>query len=515
MKSLSIKARLSLLAAAAAIGAAALTTANFVSARSNAQALEQVYTGNIQSLVQLQKLDATLREVRFRVAGVLLDQMPVPGSLNHLREARKGTEAGWGDLRQAVAGTTHDKPEMVELLSQLERGWPKVGEVLGKIEAAYAAKDNNRLTEVLESDWAALNKAFIKPMQSLLPLKEADAGATYEAAKASGQRWLAVSALLAGLVAALTIGVALWVQRTIGRSLVKTEALVRRIAAGDLSAPVQVQGDDELARLQRQVGEMQVSLREVVGEVHRGVDAVATASSEIAQGNLSLSQRTEQQAANLQQAASAMEQMTGTLRNSADSARSANGLVGEAAGVAREGGQKMRQVVATMAEIQAASRKIADIIGTIDGIAFQTNILALNAAVEAARAGEQGRGFAVVASEVRSLAQRSAQAAKEIKGLIGNSNDRIDSGRELVDDAGRTMQSIVQQVERVTVLIGAVTQASQEQSSGVEQVTRSVAEIDRGTQHNAALVEQSAAAADSLKAQATRLAAAVSQFKIA
>ncbi|WP_280152177.1 methyl-accepting chemotaxis protein [Piscinibacter sp. XHJ-5] len=311
-------------------------------------------------------------------------------------------------------------------------------------------------------------------------------------------------------------------------SMVGIEVLVRRlqarmnqaaevmgaVAAGDLSRSVDPGAQDEVGRLLAQVSVMQSRLAEVVRQIRSSTDSISTASAEIATGNQDLSARTEQTASNLQQAASSMEQLTGTVKQSADSARQANQLASSAAEVAARGGKVVSEVVSTMDEINASSKKIADIIGVIDGIAFQTNILALNAAVEAARAGEQGRGFAVVAGEVRNLAQRSAQAAKEIKGLIGASVEKVDSGSKLVADAGDTMKEIVGSVQRVTDIIGEITAAASEQSDGIGQVNTAVVQLDQMTQQNAALVEQSAAAAESLKAQATQLARAVGTFKL-
>ena len=276
----------------------------------------------------------------------------------------------------------------------------------------------------------------------------------------------------------------------------------------------------EVTRMQSQdpvTAKLLGALRHVeqsIVQVRQAADSIGTASSEIASGNQDLSGRTEQTAANLQQAASSMEQLTGTVAHSADSAAQANQLAASAADVARRGGQVVAQVVSTMDDISASSRKIADIIGVIDGIAFQTNILALNAAVEAARAGEQGRGFAVVAAEVRSLAQRSAEAAKEIKALIGSSVDKVETGSRLVGDAGSTMTEIVASVQRVSDIIGEISAAAREQSSGLGQVNSAVADLDRMTQQNAALVEQSAAAAHSLEDQARKLTQVVATFRL-
>jgi methyl-accepting chemotaxis protein len=258
---------------------------------------------------------------------------------------------------------------------------------------------------------------------------------------------------------------------------------------------------------------MQNSLSRIVGEVRNSTDSIGTASQQIASGNQDLSARTEQAASNLQETAASMEQLTSTVRQSADAARQANQLAASAAEIAVRGGQVVGQVVTTMDEINHSSKKISDIIGVIDGIAFQTNILALNAAVEAARAGEQGRGFAVVAGEVRNLAQRSAEAAKEIKGLIGASVDKVEAGSKLVADAGQTMSEIVGSVQRVSDIIGEITAASGEQSDGIGQVNVAVTQLDQMTQQNAALVEESAAAAESLKDQAQRLAQVIQIFR--
>jgi methyl-accepting chemotaxis protein len=302
--------------------------------------------------------------------------------------------------------------------------------------------------------------------------------------------------------------------RSICEPVAEAEALAQRVATGDLSTTIDTAGDDEMARLMQSMAAMQTSLRQLVGEARSSTDSISLASTEIATGNQDLSQRTEQAASNLQQTASSMEQLTGTIRQSADSARQANALASTAAAVATRGGAVVLEVVSTMEDINTSAKKIADIIGVIDGIAFQTNILALNAAVEAARAGEQGRGFAVVASEVRSLAQRSAGAAREIKALIESSVDKIESGTQLVHGAGATMTEIVGAVQRVTATVGEISAASAEQSLGVGQVNSAVADLDRMTQQNAALVEQSAAASESLKEQAQRLSRSLSVFRL-
>ena len=312
----------------------------------------------------------------------------------------------------------------------------------------------------------------------------------------------------------LGIGAALLLMRSILAPIEESVGIARTIAAGDLSKVIAAQGENETAQLLKALKEMQQSLAKVVATVRHGSEAVATASSEIAYGNADLSARTESQASALQETAASMEQLGSTVRQNADNARQANQLAQNASTVAVQGGDVVAQVVDTMKGINDASRKIADIISVIDGIALQTNILALNAAVEAARAGEQGRGFAVVASEVRNLAGRSAEAAKEIKQLITDSVERVEAGTALVDQAGNTMEEVVASIRRVTDIMGEISAASSEQSTGVAQVGEAVTNMDQATQQNAALVEEMSAAATGLKNQAQDLVQAVSVFKL-
>jgi len=318
--------------------------------------------------------------------------------------------------------------------------------------------------------------------------------------------------------AALVLGFFFALMWTMSRSIAKplnaAAACAQRIARGDLSENIVDTGKDEVSAFVRALGDMQHSLRDIVGQVRASADSISVASAEVATGNLDLSQRTEHTASNLQQTAASLQELTGNVRHSADSAAQATQLASSASQVAERGGQVVAQVVRTMDEINTSSRKIADITGVIDGIAFQTNILALNAAVEAARAGEQGRGFAVVAGEVRTLAQRSAEAAKEIKSLIGTSVDRVENGARQVQEAGSTMTEIVGSVKRVNDIIGEITAASSEQSQGIGQVNSAVNQLDQMTQQNAALVEESAAAAESLKDQAHKLMQVVATFRL-
>ncbi|WP_296445110.1 methyl-accepting chemotaxis protein [Rhodoferax sp. UBA5149] len=320
---------------------------------------------------------------------------------------------------------------------------------------------------------------------------------------------------LVALVAAIIVGwLALVISRSIGHGIGKAVQVVEAMSLGDLTVAIRPKGRDEVARLLHSMATMQTSFSTVVTTVRHGSEGVAIASAEIAQGNNDLSARTESQASALEETAASMEQLSATVKQNADSARQANQLALNASTVAVKGGEVVGQVVETMKGINDASRKISDIISVIDGIAFQTNILALNAAVEAARAGEQGRGFAVVASEVRSLAGRSAEAAKEIKSLINASVERVEHGTTLVDQAGTTMTEVVSSIKRVTDLMGEISAASSEQSAGVSQVGEAVTQMDQATQQNAALVEEMAAAASSLKSQAQDLVQTVAVFKL-
>ncbi|MBU4610520.1 Tar ligand binding domain-containing protein [Achromobacter sp. GG226] len=333
---------------------------------------------------------------------------------------------------------------------------------------------------------------------------------------AAGNRDLAIAAvggaILLGLL--LTIFARMFLGRRVLNPLKQVGAQFDRIAAGDLTSRVEVKNQNEIGQLMLALQRMQQGLGRTVLTVRQGVEEINFGSREIAAGNSDLSSRTEEQAASLEETAASMEQLAATVKQNADNARQANKLAASASGTAVQGGEVVGQVVETMASIAGSSRKVTEIISVIDGIAFQTNILALNAAVEAARAGEQGKGFAVVAGEVRSLAQRSAQAAKEIKELIQTSVTEVDRGSELVARAGATMQEVVNAVQRVTDIMGEISAASDEQSSGIEQVNRAVTQMDEVTQQNAALVEQAAAGAASLEEQAGRLQAAVAAFKV-
>jgi methyl-accepting chemotaxis protein len=359
--------------------------------------------------------------------------------------------------------------------------------------------------------------ALQEPVRQMVELqaKRVDAGGVEIRQGIESGRFLMF--VMGSIVVLLGGTFAWWLSRSITRQIGGepdyATAVIREIASGNLSVDVATRRGDDSSLLAAMKG-MRDGLVRIVSEVRVGVESVSTASSQIAAGNTDLSSRTEEQASSLQETAASMEELTSTVKLSADNAKQADQLAAAASGAAGKGGEVVGQVVATMEQISASSKRIGEIIAVIDSIAFQTNILALNAAVEAARAGEQGRGFAVVAAEVRTLAQRSAQAAREIKSMISDSVQRVDSGSTLVNAAGESMAEIVSQVKRVTDLVGEISTASQEQSAGISQVNEAIAKMDRVTQQNAALVEQSAAAAQSLKDQAARLTQAVAVFRL-
>jgi methyl-accepting chemotaxis protein len=383
---------------------------------------------------------------------------------------------------------------------------------------AKAAGDAAEATRLLEQVYLPSSKVYEGMLQRILDHQRKDIDAAAEKIEQVAVSSRNQLALLAVLVIAFGISFAWWLTTGITRPINEAVALAQCVAEGDLvDHSHRGPGDfsqDEPGKLLHALNRMSSSLVRIVSDVRSGTDTIATASSQIASGNLDLSSRTEEQASSLEETASSMEELTSTVKQNAENARQANQLAASAAEVAQRGGAVVSDVVQTMASIDESSKKIVDIIGVIDGIAFQTNILALNAAVEAARAGEQGRGFAVVASEVRSLAQRSASAAKEIKQLIDDSVGKVEAGTRLVGQAGSTMDEVVASIRRVTAIVGEISNASVEQTHGIEQINLAIAQMDHVTQQNAALVEQAAAAAGSMQEQAGKLAEAVSIFKL-
>jgi methyl-accepting chemotaxis protein len=408
-------------------------------------------------------------------------------------------------------------PEQKQLIADFDTVWPAYVASTRKLEAAAKAGDTDAAFAELNANTDPLHVKVRKLFISLGEMREKSAHQRSDdgVAIVNAAAWKIAAIVVFGLVVATLIGwlVTSFITRQIGGEPGQAADLARAVAAGDLSARITLRAGDR-SSLMAQLKAMQDSLAQVVTRVRHNSESVAAASMQIAQGNNDLSARTEQQASALEETAASMEELSSTVRLNAENAMQANQLAKSASEVAVQGGAVVNEVVETMKVINESSKRIADIISVIDGIAFQTNILALNAAVEAARAGEQGRGFAVVASEVRSLAGRSAEAAKEIRNLITASVERVEQGTTLVDRAGATMTEVVASIRRVTDIIGEISAASSEQSAGVSQVGQAVSQMDQATQQNAALVEESAAAAESLSAQARQLVEAVGVFKL-
>jgi methyl-accepting chemotaxis protein len=433
------------------------------------------------------------------------------------------------DIKKAIESVGRLQKEDADQFAKLEGTFkPEEGQTLFKATLAARAQyvpasqkfmskavSSQELAKIaLQTEVAQLEQNYLAAVDALVIFVEKQMqGAREEASSAISQMRMAVE-IAGGLALVAAVLAAIWIPRVVAQPINLAVDVARAVAGGDLTYSFEARGNSETGMLLRALKEMQTALVRVVSHVRQGSESVATASSEIAQGNHDLSARTESQASALEQTAASMEELGSQVKHNADNARQANQLAMNASTVAVQGGEVVGQVVQTMQGINESSRKIADIISVIDGIAFQTNILALNAAVEAARAGEQGRGFAVVASEVRALAGRSADAAKEIKSLIGASVERVEQGTLLVDKAGATMTEVVASIRRVTDIMGEISAASGEQSAGVAQVGEAVSQMDHTTQQNAALVEQMAAAASSLKTQAAELVQAVAVFRL-
>lgn len=495
---------LALLVAAGTIGLLEVRTIN--------SDLENIVNRENKALELVGSLSLRVGEEDRLVRSALLydEQSRQQEAVRELQSSIEDTPAVLDELRQTLV-SMDEQSLLSGVESALNRYHRAQEEVIGEVRRGTSRRI---ITDIVESDLRVAGQELRSELDNardgvntLIGEAAANARAAYD------ESWtLLVSLTVIGVIIGLVLAV--WLTRSIVMPINEAVDAARAVARGDLSGRMRTERKDEAGMLLNALAEMRDSLRDIVANIREGVDTINTASGEIATGNTDLSQRTEEQASSLEETAASMEELTSTVRQNADNARQANSLAGTASQNADRGGDVVDEVVRRMSEIKDGSRKMSEIISVIDGIAFQTNILALNAAVEAARAGEQGRGFAVVATEVRSLAQRSASAAKDIKSLIESSVDSINEGSELADKAGTAMEEIVGSIKKVTDIIGEISAASDEQSAGIEQINQAVSQMDQVTQQNAALVEESAAAAESLQSQAEELETSVSQFRL-
>ncbi|SHG59050.1 methyl-accepting chemotaxis protein [Massilia sp. CF038] len=483
---------------------------NVLNGRNKSELLGGLTTSNAKNLHAATMKSAMLETgIAMRNIGLQSDVALMQKEQDKVKAQSKRYEEARNAL-QAVGLSDEEKKVLADVAvvdKELDTAFKEaIGQVL--------AFNTEGATKIIAGRIDPLNQQTLALLNKLVDLQQSSQRNFLESSVKADSR---LKTLMYGLGAvALGLGVvfAIVITRSIVAPLHGAVSVAKKVAGGELTSQVHVEGQDETSELLQALKDMNDSLARTVGEVRTGTETITVAAQEIASGNADLSSRTESQASSLEETASSMEELTSTVKQNADNARQANQLAVSASSVALQGGTVVAQVVETMGSIKDSSRKIVDIIGVIDGIAFQTNILALNAAVEAARAGEQGRGFAVVAAEVRNLAQRSAGAAKEIKALIGDSVDKVDNGSKLVDQAGQTMELIVTSIKQVADIMGEITAATQEQSNGIEEVNQAITQMDEMTQQNAALVEQAAAAAESMEEQAGMLAAAVSIFKL-
>jgi len=473
--------------------------------------LNGIVTNNNVKVASVNKMVDAIRDIAILDGNLILmvDDAAMREEIKKIAAARERFAGSRAVLAKLLAS-----PEGKALLARIDEKVTVLAPLNTQLGELALQNRNDEASAIFISKFQPAARALLAELDAMAEHQERRSMEANQEAS-DGYAWSRNLMLLLGAIAVLLgTGIAWLITRSITRPVGAAVQVAEKVAGGDLSARIEVRSKDETGRLMLALKEMNESLVKIVSEVRTGTDTIATASAQIASGNQDLSSRTEEQASSLEQTAASMEELTSTVKQNADNARQANQLAVSASEVAVKGGNVVSQVVDTMGAINTSSKKIVDIIGVIDGIAFQTNILALNAAVEAARAGEQGRGFAVVASEVRSLAQRSAAAAKEIKTLIGDSVEKVEEGSKQVEEAGRTMEEIVGSVKRVTDIMGEITAASQEQTSGIEQINQAITQMDQATQQNAALVEEASAAAQSMQEQASSLVRAVSVFKL-
>ena len=513
--SFGFRAKLLIIAAQAAIVVFILGGITLYSGNNSSQSLKEVYENNVQALIQLQNISRSLADIRFGLANTINDENNLNKNFDKFKNARSELDSSWALVLLSASSIKEEDEQL--LINDMIKSWSTVQDTIKKINIAYTENNKNEIKKILDNDWPSLEDHYIKSLSEVIPLKEDATKIIYDHSNQLNDQIFKVSIGVSLLFLLMIFLSVFFVSRSTGKTLknlATAATIAERTANGDLSLKIENTSRDEVGKLLQSLQHMQKSLQNIVGNVRSSVNSISHAAEEISHGNGELSSRTEEQAASLEETAASMEELTSTVKQNAENASQANQLAVIAADVAHKGGDAVNKVVVTMNEIAQSSQKISEINNVIDGIAFQTNILALNAAVEAARAGEQGRGFAVVASEVRSLAQRSAQAAKEIKALINDSEKKVKFGNTLVADAGKTMKEIVESVQKVTEIIDGIASASREQSSGIDQINKTVVQLEQVTQQNAALVNEATAAADNLKAQAAVLNESVQVFKL-
>lgn len=518
IKDISIKFRLIFLIGFLSVLLIVMVAVGLVTMKSTNETMETVYNDNIVSLGQLEKISALINKNQLLVAEVVTgqlsefpdDEAEIDKQVVVIKQLISDIDTIW--QKYLSGNLTEEERHLAEAFDEARKQYGMTG-LLPAI-AALVAHDIQQATEILQGPMKETYPGVRDAIEGVLQYQLKFAHERFAAAHADYAlvRNISLSMMVIGLL--LATGVGIGMIRSISRPLNAAVEVAESVASGDLTHQIKSDSSDETGKLMRAMESMNENLSNIVSEVRSGTDTILNASQDIASGNSDLSRRTQLQASSLEVTAASMEELTGTVRQNAENARDANELVAVASSVAEKGGQVVGEVVNTMASIKESSNKIADIIGVIDSISFQTNLLALNAAVEAARAGEHGRGFAVVASEVRNLAQRSAEAAQDIKGLIEDSVSRVDTGTRLVDEAGGTMREIVESVESVTALMGEIAVASQQQTTGIEMINDSVAKMDSMTHQNAELVEQATNAAQRLSDQATKLTDAVQVFRL-
>ncbi|MBA5606993.1 Tar ligand binding domain-containing protein [Duganella sp. FT3S] len=510
-KHISIKSLLIATLAALSVMMVGIGLAGLFSLQTSNSAVKTIYDDRLVALGQLDRIIRGLNRSQLAIASsATQDPAQLPTMVEAVVNNRLEVDKIWDEYT-----ATYLTPEEKQLAEQFVAARQTfVREGVEPAVAAARTGDMAGMTEILHQKVMPLYAKVRTPLNDLIALQLTVAKGEYDRSQQQYQRFRIVVCvvLLAALALAIIFGA--WLLRAITQPLAQAVQVAQSVARGDLTGHIEIGARNEMGQLLLALQDMNHNLAGIVGRVRQASDTIGTASREIAHGNLDLSSRTEQQASALEETASSMEELTSTVKQNADNAQQANQLAGKASDVASRGGAMVQQMVGTMNAINDSSRKIVDIIGVIDGIAFQTNILALNAAVEAARAGEQGRGFAVVATEVRNLAQRSAAAAKEIKDLINHSVTQVASGSELAQQAGTTMQQVVDSVHQVSAIVADISSASREQSTGIEQINEAIIQMDNVTQQNAALVEQAAAAAGSMQEQADGLAQVVDIFKV-